>query len=144
MYRKGRQAIMGPFSTSFSRALNFCHAAPVDTISGDHESAGIMSRSCVYVWYCMPFVAKFKQKNSMFKKLIQCSKISFNVQRFHSMFKNFIQSSKISFNVQYFHSKFKKFIQSSKSSFKVQNVHSKFKKRIQSSKTSIQFTSTKT
>ena len=28
MYRKGRQAIMGPFSTSFSRALNFCHAAP--------------------------------------------------------------------------------------------------------------------
>ena len=32
MYRKGRQAIMGPFSTSFSRALNFCHAAPASVV----------------------------------------------------------------------------------------------------------------
>ena len=34
MYRKGRQAIMGPFSTSFSHSLNFCHAAPAKEETG--------------------------------------------------------------------------------------------------------------
>ena len=73
------------------------------------------------VIYCMPFVAKFKQKNSMFKV-------------FYSKFNLFIQSSKCLFKVQNVRSKFKKFSQSSKSLVKVQNVDSKFKKCIESSK----------
>ena len=74
----------------------------------------------------MPFVAKFKQKSSMFKV-------------FYSKLNMFIQSSKCLFKVQYVHSKFKKFIQSSKCSFKVQKVYSKFKMLIQSSKSLFNF-----
>ena len=70
----------------------------------------------------------------MFKKLIQCSKSSFNVQKVYPKCKKFVQSSKCLFKVHYVHSKFKKFIQSSKCLFKIQYVHSKFKKCIQSSK----------
>ena len=44
MYRIGRQAIMGPFSTSFSRALNFCHAAPVPSGTKTSEFLALVPR----------------------------------------------------------------------------------------------------
>ena len=39
IFRKGLEAIMGPFSTSFSRALNFCHAAPASNLEQDMSQA---------------------------------------------------------------------------------------------------------
>ena len=54
MYRKGRQAIMGPFSTSFSRALNFCHAAPACERIGGHSHRTLGEQDEIVMWEVKP------------------------------------------------------------------------------------------